>query len=578
MIKYVDDVLSGKIVAGKKIKQACQRFKNDLQRSKNDDFPYYYDPAMADKACKFVQMLPLTNGGKFHLAEYQEWIVSELYGWRVKGTGERRYTQGMVSMARKSGKTYLAASLAAIGLMMENKPAKNRQVLFVSNALKQAKLGYDMLSSSLRQVQKISRLMRHRVKVQKERITDLPTDSFATALASDTNTLDGYAGTTIILDEYAAAKDRKVYDVLKSGQAQEPNSLLLIISTSGLDLNVPMYAEYKMLSDVLAGKKQADRYFIAIWELDDRKEVTDPNMWIKANPIFEIPTIRQRMQPKIQDDVDLGIAQDDLVPVLTKNFNMWLQAADNSYISVDDWDNTEIKKPDIHKRDVYIGCDMSKTNDLTAISWIVPIDGRFYVDSHSFVGTKYGLDRKIKLDGFNYRAGARRGECSITTLDSGVIDTDEVFNYLVNLINKYQWNVKGICYDAWNFNNILTKCERELPNIPLLEVRQGTITLNVPTREFRDNLFEKKIVHNDNQLLRYSMINARIKEDNNGWQLQKKSRNSNSRIDPAAALMNAYVFARNYFNEQEQNQNLNDFYSSPEFMQWKVVKMINEFI
>lgn len=567
MIKYVDDVLSGKIVAGKKIKQACQRFKNDLQRSKNDDFPYYYEPAMADKACKFVQMLPLTNGGKFHLAEYQEWIVSELYGWRVKGTGERRYTQGMVSMARKSGKTYLAASLAAIGLMMENKPAKNRQVLFVSNALKQAKLGYDMLSSSLRQVQKISRLMRHRVKVQKERITDLPTDSFATALASDTNTLDGYAGTTIILDEYAASKDRKVYDVLKSGQAQEPNSLLLIISTSGLDLNVPMYAEYKMLSDVLAGKKQADRYFIAIWELDDRKEVTDPNMWIKANPIFEIPTIRQRMQPKIQDDVDLGIAQDDLVPVLTKNFNMWLQAADNSYISVDDWDNTEIKKPDIHKRDVYIGCDMSKTNDLTAISWIVPIDGRFYVDSHSFVGTKYGLDRKIKLDGFNYRAGARRGECSITTLDSGVIDTDEVFNYLVNLINKYQWNVKGICYDAWNFNNILTKCERELPNIPLLEVRQGTITLNVPTREFRDNLFEKKIVHNDNQLLRYSMINARIKEDNNGWQLQKKSRNSNSRIDPAAALMNAYVFARNYFNEQEQNQNLNDFYSSPEFMQ-----------
>ena len=106
-----------------------------------------------------------------------------------------------------------------------------------------------------------------------------------------------------------------------------------------------------------------------------------------------------------------------------------------------------------------------------------------------------------------------------------------------------------------------------MPNIPLLEVRQGTITLNVPTREFRDNLFEKKIVHNDNQLLRYSMINARIKEDNNGWQLQKKSRNSNSRIDPAAALMNAYVFARNYFNEQEQNQNLNDFYSSPEFMQ-----------
>lgn len=539
MIQYVDDVLSGKIIAGKKIKQACQRFKHDLERSKNDDFPYYYDEKMAKKACKFVQMLPLTNGGKFHLAEYQEWIVSELYGWRVKDSGERRYTQGMVSMARKSGKTYLAASLAAIGLLMENEPAKNRQVLFVSNALKQAKLGYDMLSSSLRQVQKTSRLIRHRVKVQKERITDLPTDSFATALASDTNTLDGYAGTTIILDEYAAAKDRKVYDVLKSGQAQEPNSLLLIISTSGLDLNVPMYAEYKMLSDVLAGKKQADRYFIAIWELDDREEVHKPETWIKANPIFEIPAIKKRMQPKIQDDVDLGIAQDDLVPVLTKNFNMWLQAADNSYISVDDWDKTTVDPPNLTGQDVYIGFDMSKTNDLTAISWLVPIDGCFYVDSHSFVGTKYGLDKKIKLDGFDYRAGEKRGECSITTLDSGVIDSDEVFSYLVNLISKYKFNVKAICYDPWNFNSILTRCERELPNVPMIEVRQGTLTLNTPTREFRDNLFKKKIIHGDNQLLRYSMINARIKEDNNGWQLQKHSRNSNNRIDPAAALYSA---------------------------------------
>lgn len=567
MIKYVDDVLSGKIIAGKKIHLACERCKRDLERSKGDDFPYYYDEKLARKACQFVQLLPLTNGGKFHLAEYQEWIVSELYGWRVKGTGERRYTQGMVSMARKSGKTYLAASLAAVGLLMESNPAKNRQILFVSNALKQAKLGYDMLSSSLRQVQRSSRFIRERVKVQKERITDLPTDSFATALASDTNTLDGYGPSTCILDEYAAAKDRKVYDVLKSGQAQVPNSLLLIISTSGLDLNVPMYSEYKMLSDVLAGKKQADRYFIAIWELDDREEVHKPETWIKANPIFEILAIKKRMQPKIQDDVNLGIAQDDLIPVLTKNFNMWLQAGDDAYISIDDWDKTEIETPDVKGRDVYLGFDMSKTNDLTAVSWIIPIDGRFYVDSHSFVGTKYGLDKKIKLDGFNYRAGEKRGECSITTLDSGVIDTDEVFNYVKDLITKNDWNVKAVCYDGYNFNSVLTKFERELPSIPMREVRQGTITLNVPTREFRDNLFQKKIVHNGNRLLRYSMINARIKEDNNGWQLQKKSRNSNNRIDPAAALMNAYVYARDYFDDQEKSKALNDFYSSPEFMQ-----------
>ena len=86
------------------------------------------------------------------------------------------------------------------------------------------------------------------------------------------------------------------------------------------------------------------------------------------------------------------------------------------------------------------------------------------------------------------------------------------------------------------------------------------------------------MLNNYNLLVLYKIITARFKEQNNGWQLQKKDRNSNSRIDPAAALMNAYVFARSYFDDQEKSKTLNDFYSSPEFMQWKVVRLINEFI
>src|SRR5699024_9897041 len=130
--------------------------------------------------------------------------------------------------------------MAALGLLMEKTPAQNRQVLFVSNALSQAKLGYDMLSSELRQVRNKSKYMRQRLEVQKQAITDLETGSYAKALSSDNNILDGYAGTTVVIDEYHAAKDNKTYNVLKSGQAQEPNSLLAVISTSGLNLNCPM--------------------------------------------------------------------------------------------------------------------------------------------------------------------------------------------------------------------------------------------------------------------------------------------------------------------------------------------------
>ncbi|EJF00898.1 terminase large subunit [Liquorilactobacillus mali] len=562
MIKYVDDVLAGRILVGKKIRLACERFKRDLGRSKTDEFNYYYDEEEATKAVKFIESLPKTDGSKLDMQPFQEWIISELYGWKEKDTGFRRYDRAFISMARKNGKTYLASGVAANGLLREKSPAMNRQVLFVSNGLKQAKLGYNMLSSGLNQVRKKSKYMRQRIKVQKQEIEDLESGSKAIALASDTSTLDGFAGTTIVLDEWHEAKDRKVYNVLKSGQAQEDNSLLAVISTSGLNLNVPMHAEYEMLNDVLNGKAEADRYFIAIWELDDREEVYDQNNWVKANPLFSEPKVKKKMTEKIKADVDLAIKQNNMIPILVKNFNMWLQASEDSYISADDWSVGKVKSINLNNRDIYIGVDLSKSNDLTAVSWIIPTgDGHFYCDSHSWIGTKYGLDSKIKRDGIDYRSMERAKECTITRLESGIIDYDAVFEYIQSIIGKYNFRVKAIAYDPYNFDALLTKFEKA--NYPLFEVRQGTKTLNIPTRDFREKLYDGKIQHNGNKILAYAVNNAILKVDNNGWQIDK-ARNSN-RIDPIAALINAYVAGMDYYEESEANQHANDYYTSAEF-------------
>lgn len=564
MIQYVDDVLNEKVVAGEKIRLACERFKRDLERSNNDDFPFYYDQHKADKAIKFIEMLPKTDGTNLKMQPFQKWIISELYGWREKSTGYRRYDRAFISMARKSGKTYLASGMAGIGLLMEQVPARNRQVLFVSNALKQAKLGYDMLSSELRQVRQQSKFMRQRVLVQKQAITDLKTDSKAMALASDTGTLDGYAGTTIILDEWHEAKDRKVYNVLKSGQGNEPNSLLAVISTSGLNLNVPMHDEYLMLNDVLKGKTKADRYFIAIWELDNQNEVFNPEMWIKANPLMSEPHVKQRMTEKLQADLDLAEQQNNLTPFLVKNMNMWIQASEDSYIQADDWKQAavDVSDSDLKQKDIYIGIDLSKSNDLTAVSWLIPLgNNKFYCDSHSWVGTKYGLDTKIKRDGIDYRAMSKRGECTITTLDSGVIDYDDVFNYIKRLVDSYDFKVKKVAYDPYNSTSLITKLEKN--NYPLFEVRQGVFTLNVPTRKFRDELFNGNIVHADNKVLAYAVNNAIVKVTNNGWQLDK-ARNAN-RIDPIAALIDAYVAGMDHYEQKQKSDDLNAFYTSDFF-------------
>ncbi|MGY3751002.1 terminase large subunit [Vagococcus acidifermentans] len=562
MNKYIEQVLSGELITSKKMILACQRHVDDLSRAKNDDFPYRFDDTHAEKAIKFIELLPGTDGKPIKMLGFQKFVVGSLYGWRTKEGNYRRFNRAFVSKSRKNGKTYLASGMAANALIMEKEPAEGRQVLFVSNALKQAKLGYDMLANSLKKVVKSSKFLRQQLKIMNSKIIHKPSNSFAMALASETSTLDGFGPTTAILDEWHEAKTRKTYDVIRSGQTQQKNGLLCVISTAGLELNVPMYEEYLLLSRVLEGKEEADRYFIAIWELDDPEEVNDTDMWIKANPIFESEEIKKVMLPTIQDDVNLALKQNNLNSVLVKNFNLWRQASEDSFLSSEDWLAREVEPQDIKGKPVYIGIDLSKTDDLTSVSWIVPIgNGKLYCDSHSFVATKYGLQDKEKRDGLPYRELEKIGECSITQLESGIVDYDQVFEFIQELIETNDLECLGICYDPYNANSLIARAEKS--NYPMLEVRQGTLTLNVPTRTFREQLFEGNILHKKNQILTHAVNNAITKEDNGGIQINK-AKNSN-KIDPIAALINAYVFAMDYYLETEGKKADNDFYSSDDF-------------
>ncbi|AEV94895.1 terminase large subunit [Pediococcus claussenii] len=561
--EYCLDVLANKIVAGQKIKQACQRHLDDLEKQSSKEFPYYFDIGQAEKAIKLIEMLPKTDGTSLKMLPFQKFIVGSLYGWREDGTGYRRFRQAYISMARKNGKTFLASGMAVNTLLGEKLPAKNRQIMFVANSSGQAHLGYDMLSSSLNQIRKQSKYIRDRVKVQKQAITDLNSDSKAVVLASDTKSLDGMAGTLIVYDEFHKSKTREVYNVMKSGQVKEPNALLTIISTSGLDLNVPMYQEYQTLSKVLAGKSKADQYFVAIWELDDKEEVFEQSKWEKANPLFGDEDVRKQMTTSIQSDVDLAVEQGNLTPVLVKNFNMWEQARSDSYIAVEDWNKGLSSELDIHNRDVYFGVDLSKSSDLTAVSWLIPTqNGRFYVDSHAFVATKYGLDHKIKTDGIDYRSLERKGECSITKLESGVIDYDDVFNFMREMVGKYNLVVKGVCYDPWSFDYLLPDFEKA--GYPLIEIRQGVKTLGIPTKRFKEELIKGNIKHSDNKLLAFNVNNAILKYDINNNPMIDKAKASN-KIDEVGALMNAYTAGMNYFDEQEASKANNEFYESEEF-------------
>jgi phage terminase large subunit-like protein len=564
VLDYCNKVLSGEIVANNKIKLACKRELSDRDRINNDDdFNYYFDSKQAIKAIKFMSLIPKTDGTKLEMALFQKWLIGSLYGWREKGTGNRRYNKAFISMARKNSKTYVASCIAIASLLLEDKPAKNRQVLFVSNALKQAKLGYNMVSSELRQVVKLSPSLRKVLDIKKKQITKLDDDSFCVAVAGKAETLDGFNPTCAIIDEYHQAPNHDIYNVIKSGQGQQKNGLLCIISTSGFNLKGAMFEDYQVMADILNGKQANDRQFIAIWELDSRDEINEPNKWIKANPLFEVTSVKDLMMENLSNDVQTARQQNNLVPLLVKNFNMWYQSNEDSFISYSEWANTIVDRPDIHGKKIIFGIDLSKSNDLTSVSWIIPQDdGTYYCDSHSWVATKYGLLEKMKADNINYQVLAQAGECDITDLESGVIDYQAIFDFIKRMVTDNDLKVEAICYDPWSFGYLLGQFEQE--DWPLVETAQNNKTLSFPTKQFKEYLLNGQITHPNNHLLDIAVNNAILIFDSTGACRINKTKNNN-KIDPLAALLNAWVYTSNEIIEGTDNEADNEFYASDEF-------------
>ncbi|WP_065980498.1 terminase large subunit [Lactiplantibacillus plantarum] len=564
VLDYCNAVLSGEIVANEKIKLACKRELSDRKRINNDDsFNYYFDSKQAIKAIKFMSLIPKTDGTKLEMALFQKWLIGSLYGWREKGTGNRRYNKAFISMARKNSKTYVASCIAIASLLLEDKPAKNRQVLFVSNALKQAKIGYEMVSSELRQVVKLSPALRSTLDIKKKQITKLDDDSFIVPVAGKAETLDGFNPTTAIIDEYHQASNHAIYNVLKSGMGQQKNGLLCIISTSGFNLKGAMFEDYQVMADILNGKQENSRQFIGVWELDDREEVNDPDCWIKANPLFEVPAVKQLMAENLSNDIATARQQNDLVPVLVKQFNMWYQSNEDSFISHDEWAKTIVDKPDIHGKRVIFGIDLSKSNDLTSVSWIIPQDSdTYYCDSHSWVATKYGLVEKMKADNINYKALASAGECDITDLESGVINYQDVFDFIKRMVTDNDLKVEAICYDPWSFGYLLGQFEAE--DWPLVETAQSNRVLSFPTKQFKEYLLNGQITHPNNHLLSIAVDNSVLIYDSTGNCRIDKTKHNN-KIDPVAALLNAWVYTSNELIGGTDSEADNSYYESDEF-------------
>ena len=563
VIDYVTDyarkVYKGDILASDKNIKACKRHLKDRN---NKDLNYRFDVEKANRVIKFLELLPDPKTGQLiKLADFQKFIAGSLYGW-VDDIGNRRFTKSYTSMARKNGKTILISGLSLYEMLMGDEPVNERLVGLTANSREQATIAYDMVTAQLNAIRESSEAIKGITKIteSKKEILNTKDRSKIKAVSNEASNLEGYQFSFAVIDEFHEAVNRKMFETLRRGQVLLNNPGLHIISTAGHNLAAPMYEEYGYVSKVLDGVYSNDNYFIYIAEQDNEQEMYDSSTWVKSNPLLEIEKIRPILMRNIKAEVNEGIEKQDLAGLQVKNFNMWRQAGTDTYISHMDWKECFTDSQlDIKGREVYLGIDMSRRDDLTAVGMVFPLeDGKHFIDAHVFVGHKGGIQAKSERDKIDYERLVQTDKATLTDTTSGIINDQQVFDWIIDYIEENQLDVQGIMYDPWSISNLLVRFEEY--NYPLIEVKQNYMNLSEPLKQFKLSVFEKDILHNGNPNLDIAINNAITKTDNNGNIILDKKKNR-EKIDPIISVINAYTQAMYH----EGNNNLENYILSEDF-------------
>lgn len=544
LIDYSHAVINGDgIVACNKHKWACMRFLRDVEREGSDEFPYVFDEDAAMRFFDWMYLFKHTKGvlkGQ-HIEphEIQFFVFGNIYGWKHRDTGYRRFRKAYWQVGRKNAKSQSLACVAsyegaAMGEMMS-------EVYIGATKTEQAKIVWNETEVMLHSCPELN----GKFKVSYGVIRFPKTRSIIKPLSKeDRKTGDGTNPQCGIIDEYHAHDTDEIYNVIDSGMGARTQPLLMVITTAGSNLNNPCYRiEYDFVHKLLDPNNsvELDAYFAMVNELDKDEEgnliddISDPDVWEKANPIIcSYPEGKAFLKARLDEAMLKPEMMDDY---LTKNMNVWINQGENAYMRMDKWALCGVDEmPDLRGAEVYVGIDLSKKIDLTSVGFDFYLGGgKYAVLSHSFI-PEDTLQQKTHTDRVPYALWVRQGWITVTP--GAVVDYRFVQQYIKEQIEKNNWRVKEICYDDWSAGLISQELMEE--GHELVEIRQGIHTLSEPTKNFREEVYSGNIVHDKNPVLTWGISNAVTRSDHNENLMLDKAKSTN-RIDPIAALINAHV-------------------------------------
>lgn len=454
---------------------------------------------------------------------------------------KRRYETGLLEICRKNFKTYTVGTIFIILFLTEPRFSKFFSVApdgALSREIKEA-ISDTIKSSPLIYEYKGTK----RFKLLRDYIKFKPNENTLIPLAYSNNRMDGRMPNAFIADEVGALPNGYPVDAMRSGQLNVVNKLGFVISTKYPTIDNPFEDEVAYAKKVLGGIVKDDTVFALLYEPDKTSDWETDNLVLKqANPAsLEIPEIWNDLVKKRARAIAIENERENFV---TKHCNIIYQGqGTETFIDVKDVQACKVADIDWNGRVVYLGVDLSESNDNTSVAMVsVDDDDNILAESFAFIPSDRITEKTIS-ERVNYQELLKSDK--VFACGDRVISYAFVEQFILSLESRYNVQIQAIGYDRWNALSTAQKLANEGYNT--VQIKQYSSVLHSPTKRMKEAILKQKFKYTENKLLEINYQNAKCAYDTNKNMYVSKKK-SNGKVDMVVSLINAiYLLEQDYF-------------------------------
>jgi phage terminase large subunit-like protein len=465
----------------------------------------------------------------------------ELLPWEVDFTravfdtkgedGFRQYKKALLLIGRKNGKTVLASGLLLYWLVVKSEEIPNLRIYSAGATKDQAALIFDAASQMI----ETSPELKKRIKSipRYKRLINHKTGARYEALSSEVASQYGFFNSSfIIFDEMWLQKSIDFVSALMKSQGNLKEPLFLMLSTSGSDRESPLYDYYVYGQQMQKGIFEDKSFYFKCFELDEGDNWADEKNWHKANPSMKFGV---RKIEEMRDQLKLALR----IPREETEFrqfycNEWVSRAEG-WVTMQDWDKCFDPTFDfktLEGKDCFVGIDLSKSKDVTAMVLGFDFNGLFYIIPYFWLPEANIMDR-AQVEKIPFDIWARQGHLFLTP--GNVIDYEFILQKIEELSRIYNFAVIGI--DPAQSNLITVRLQDTYRDRYQL-VTQSYKELAAPTMEAERLIVGHLLRHNGNPCMKWQIDNCSTSRDSTGnVKIDRRSRNA--KVDGVSAMIDA---------------------------------------